>query len=461
MATTLARRVTVVAPRTRMDITVPAETTIAELVPQLVRLSGVDADDPTASSGGWLLSRLGEEPLAPAVSVAAAGVDDGELLYLTPRNERLPPVLYDDIVDAIAAAVAQQPGSWRPQTFRRVGLTAAALLFTGGAVLLPRTGLPGPVVGGLAATLCLVLLAAALSLSRAVGDAGAGAVLAGSALGYGLALARVLPAPAAPAASARALPLLYLAATTLVVAVAGAVAVGAALPWFTAAATTAALVTAAAVGWAVTGATVTSVAAVTAALITAARPVLPVAARALARLPVPVVPADLEGFRQESPPVPEASVTSRAAAATAQLSALLAAVVAVLAGCAVVLTRSPGTWPVVLAALIGVSLLLRGRAPIRSRDQRLLYLGSGALAVAAVTVRLGQDATPGTRLVVVAAVLAVAVVAAVAAVRMPGRVPSPLWGRMAEVLEYLVLAAVLPVAAQVIGLVARVRGWGG
>src|SRR6184192_3728677 len=70
---TWARRATVVSPRARVDVALPVQCTVAELVPELVRLS--DAQRHAAPGhAGWVVSRLGGAPLPPDLNVAAAGV---------------------------------------------------------------------------------------------------------------------------------------------------------------------------------------------------------------------------------------------------------------------------------------------------------------------------------------------------------------------------------------------------
>ena len=96
MTSTLAPcRVTVVAPRARMDVALPLACTLAELIPQLVRLTG----GPPQSGGdsiGWSLARIGQGPFAPGLTVAAASIRDGEVLYLNPRARLEIPLLFDD-----------------------------------------------------------------------------------------------------------------------------------------------------------------------------------------------------------------------------------------------------------------------------------------------------------------------------------------------------------------------------
>ena len=77
MTVTAGRRITVVAPHTRMDLSLPAGSTIAELVPQLVRLAGTRGTQSTMA-GGWELRRLGGPSLTPSSTVDGSGIRDGE-----------------------------------------------------------------------------------------------------------------------------------------------------------------------------------------------------------------------------------------------------------------------------------------------------------------------------------------------------------------------------------------------
>ncbi|MGL5862349.1 MAG: EsaB/YukD family protein, partial [Phycicoccus sp.] len=106
------RRVTVVTPQTRVDLALPLQATIAEVVLQVVSLVGSDEADPEAAAGGWLLSRLGDRPFVSGRSVGATDIADGDVLYLARRSDRLPPVLFDDVVDAVAEATSTRPDGW-------------------------------------------------------------------------------------------------------------------------------------------------------------------------------------------------------------------------------------------------------------------------------------------------------------------------------------------------------------
>src|SRR5437899_573429 len=78
-------RVTIVAPKARVDLALPTNVTIASLLPTLLRYAGGDLADDGAAQGGWALSRLGGQLLDNSRTPAQLDVRDGELLYFTPR----------------------------------------------------------------------------------------------------------------------------------------------------------------------------------------------------------------------------------------------------------------------------------------------------------------------------------------------------------------------------------------
>src|SRR5262245_51090190 len=168
-------RVTVVGPTARVDISLPPQSTVAELVPVLARMTAGDR-----GGTGWTLARLGAEPMAGSSTVASLGIRDGELLYLNPREAQPAPLLFDDVVDAIASVAADDQGIWRPALTRRIGLAAAFVAFAGTAVLVAVAGPPWPIVTAADSVMAFLLLLVAAMVARAFGDARAGAVLAGA-----------------------------------------------------------------------------------------------------------------------------------------------------------------------------------------------------------------------------------------------------------------------------------------
>src|SRR5580692_1108443 len=161
-------RITVVGPRYRVDLALPAEVPFAQLFPAIAHFSQLDARE---APGGWVLQRLGQRPFPPTATPAAARLLDGELIYLRPRGAELPETMSDDIADEIAG-VHGGPGRWTSGDARRVAFCAGVLALAAGAVLIARSAVPAP--AAVAGLMALVLLAAAASASRAAGDTLAG-----------------------------------------------------------------------------------------------------------------------------------------------------------------------------------------------------------------------------------------------------------------------------------------------
>src|SRR5690349_10039819 len=56
-------RVTIVAPQTRVDLALPADVPLADLLPTVLRYAGDGLADDPAGRDGWVLSRMGGPPL--------------------------------------------------------------------------------------------------------------------------------------------------------------------------------------------------------------------------------------------------------------------------------------------------------------------------------------------------------------------------------------------------------------
>jgi peptidoglycan/LPS O-acetylase OafA/YrhL len=112
---------------------------------------------------------------------------------------------------------------------------------------------------------------------------------------------------------------------------------------------------------------------------------------------------------------------------------------------------------VVLVALVAGAALLRSRLFPAVRH-RVPLLATGVLG-AALLVVAGLSLEPAVRLLALVPVLVlVAVVVLTAGLRFEDRSPSPYLGRIADVLDVLVVLAVVPVACLVVGLYGYVRG---
>lgn len=413
---TAARRVTVVTPLARMDVALPPRSTLAELVPQLVRLADAEGQA-NPEHPGWVLSRLGGAPLA-AAHCGHAAVRDGGSPLPEPLERPRTPLLFDDVVDSIASVAGSSSRSWGPEAARRAGLVAAAVLLVGSAVLLQASTAGTALAPVACGVLAVVLLLGGGALSRAYGDAEAGVAV--SVAGFAPALLAGMSAlPAHPPFSLAAGPLGCGLAAVTAYGVLAAVSVADRVPWFVAVTAAAALgaVTTAVVLLA--GSVAEPAAAVLAVVVTALTAAAPMLALRLGKLPLPRVPDDIDAFRADERPSLGADMVGQTAYARRLLGGLLVAAGLVLLGCAPVLVRGSG-WDAGLLALLGVAWTLRSRS-YSDTSHRVLLLVPGFAALGFAAVWLVLD---GDRALVLPAGFVVAVAAAIC-VAYAGRVARP------------------------------------
>lgn len=451
--TAWAVRVTVVTPQARVDVALPLQSTVAELVPQLLRLSDAERHAGRDHTG-WVLARLGGAPFALGLTVAAAGLRDGDVLYLIPRDRQAAPVLFDDVVDAIASAAENAKGAWRPRTARRTGIAAGTLVLAG-ATLLLFACLPGGVApfGGGIATLLLLLGGGALS--RAYGDADAGAACATAGVSAALLTGMSMPPPHhAWSLQPGALALGLTAATGY-----GVLAVALVehwLAWFGCLTVAAGLGAVAAAVVSLTGVSAPGAGVVLAVVATALAAAAPMLALRLGRLPLPRVPSDIETFRAGDEPMLGPDVLDQTTNAQWILTGLLGALGLTVTGCVTVLLRGDDLWQALMASLLALVWLLRSRSYTGTAQRvALLATGLASLGLLGGWLVARQD---GALLLGGFVVLTLAGVACLAYARRAaqGR-HSPYWSRLMDVAEFLGVVALLPVAGQVLGVYQHVR----
>ncbi|MGE5831107.1 MAG: type VII secretion integral membrane protein EccD [Micromonosporaceae bacterium] len=456
-ATSGLARITIRAPRRRLDLAVPDQVPLAEILPEVLRRAGEAAGDLGPAPGGWTLRRADGVALGGATALSAQGVLDGDVLYLVPRNVTWPEPDYDDVVEEIAANARRRGRSWDATATRLVALAAAGLVLAAGLAALFTAGPMWSVPAALALGVAAVLLGAGLLLSRAVGDAAAGATAGGFALPYAAAGAALATGGAAPLSRLGPAALLLGGMTLLFASVLGAVAVGHGLRIFVAGGTVGAGCAAGAL--LATTVSPAGAAAILVVAFVAGIGVVPAAAVRLGRLPLPVLagPGPVEPAARPERSMVEAAVVR---ADEVLLGGLLGIAVVGAAGVAV-LALSGGLAANLLGALAGVALLLRARL-FPTVAARLPLLGAGLLGLA-VAGSAGLAATgPAARLVAVASALgAVAVLLGIATAAYRRRAGSPYPARLADVLDVVTVIALAPVACAVLDLYARMRGLAG
>jgi type VII secretion integral membrane protein EccD len=180
-------RITVAGPAARADVSIPGDVSVAEVL----RLMGSPASEEPRQ---WILQHPVKGPLAPDSSLSAAGILDGETLYLRPAEDGPLAPFAEDVAEETAALADASAGTWTPEALRTaaavllavwLGLFGPMLLWRFGAtaeiaqVLVPTTA--GVAVGAIAARRLgrnaiaagLAFALVALSASTAVAAGGA------------------------------------------------------------------------------------------------------------------------------------------------------------------------------------------------------------------------------------------------------------------------------------------------
>ncbi|CCH35111.1 type VII secretion integral membrane protein EccD [Actinosynnema sp. NPDC047251] len=455
--TTVFSRVTVVAPRTRIDVALPADVAVADLLPMLLDMAKEATPDGGVRHGGWTLAKLGDSPLDPSRTLASLGVVDGELLQLRKRNENPPPPLYDDVVDAIAESDPDSFRPWTKDTARRYGHLAGALALIAAAVAVL---LAGPLVGGdglwpaiCAGAAAIVALAAGAVIARSYDATGTGVLIAAAG---GLPMAYVAGLYTVPGEIGR--PNLLLASVlVLIFASAAILLIGRGITVFIAAATAGALSGIAFLIGIFVDHPVVGIAAATAAVSLAALSVLPRLTIQLAKLPLPTVPGSAEDLKEDTGFPEYAVIERRTANAHEYLTGMIIGCGGIAAVFSVIAAGDGTVFGPILAVVVALVLLLRGRA-YANGAQAVALLASGMVAAAGVLVGWLVAASAANRLLFVFGTLVVVGAGAlVLGVIFPNQKFSPVLRRTVDVLEAILIAAVLPLALAVMDLYVAMR----
>ena len=436
-------KVTINAPRRRVDVALPEQVPLAELLPDLLAHAGEALADEGERHGGWLLRRADGQPLDAALGLAAQGVRDGEVLYLVPAREEWPELEYDDVVDAIAAAARRDGRAWAPAATRAVAVAAAGVALATGAYAVVARGLAWTV----AVAVAVLLLLAGTAASRAYGEGLLGAALAAYAISYAF-LGGALVVTDGPAR------LLIGSAAALLASTLGGVGV-AAVRWLFVAGGTAALqgVFGALLAFALPPA---GAAAVVLVVLVCGLGALPLLAVRLGRLPMPpVTPPAAQGAQPSRSD--RSAVLAAVRRANDVLTGLLVGQAVAAAAASLLLVRAGGPAGALLVGASGAVLLLRARLFAAAR-QRVPVLAGGLAALAALLLAFATRAGDDQALALLAAVVAAAGLVLWAGATYAKRPPSPYLGRAADLLDVVLTVSVIPIACAVLDLYAAVRG---
>ncbi|GAB3813874.1 type VII secretion integral membrane protein EccD [Micromonospora zhanjiangensis] len=453
-------RVTVAAPKRRMDVALPDNLLVAELLPHLLRHAGDDLGGTDERHGGWVLRRATGAVLEPNRNLSVQGIRDGELLHLAPRREDWPELAYDDVVEVIAGGARRAGRSWGNAATRRCGIAVASLVFGLGLVALLLSGPPWPLPAGVALGVAAVLAILGILLSRAFSDAGAGAGVAAAGLPYAFVGGALVAAPSGLALDVTQLGasnLLLGSAALLLFSIVGYTGVAAVQRLFMAGialSLTGLLAALLSLG----GTAPAGAAAVSLTVVIGLLPGYPLIASWIGRLPVPELPNRPEEILADRPVPKRSDVFAAVARATELLTGMLLAAAISSTVAMVVLVIVDRQFAGGLLALAGsAALLLRARL-FGGPHQRVPMLAAGIAGLGLLALGYALSSGTGGRLLVLALLILAAAAVLAAGLLYSKRNPSPYLGRAADILDVLAIIALIPLACAVTGLFGTIQG---
>ncbi|MFC4508306.1 MULTISPECIES: type VII secretion integral membrane protein EccD [Streptomyces] len=456
-------RLTVHAPGKAVDLAVPADVPVADLLPTLLRYSGEQVEETGLEHGGWVLQRLGGPPLDGEHTLETLDLKDGEVLYLRPRSESLPEVRLDDLTDGIATVMRDRLHGWRPEMSGHLLRALLVLTLLLGLAMLAWPSGDADLRAATAGAAGVLLLAGSASASRAVGDAPGGAVLGFMAAPF-LAVAGWL-LPGGEIAGQQAYHVLGARLLAAGAAAAGgavlALAVSAvATPVFVASAVVALAGAAAGALMSLLDVPTDDALTVVAAVMVVFGGFVPALSFKLAGMRMPSLPTNPGELQTDIEPYNEGDVATRTELSSGWMTALYAATGVVCVGGLAALAWRPNLAEALTAGVLSALLLTHGRGLVNV-GQRLVLVTPGAWGAALLALTSAVNLTPSQRPVLVAGLLGVAALLAIATWTIPGRRMLPYWGRAAEILQLLLAVALLPLTLWVLGVFGALRAING
>lgn len=478
--------VAVIAGSTKIGVVLDATAAVSVQLAALVdlvntRLGELGQPPLTANGRGrWTLCWVDGSPLKSGLSLAAQGVSDGTRLWLRFAADSEARInVVEHVTSAVAAELNKRWPAVTPVWAARVGAAMVVAGVVAATALLGRWRyghlgwVPAAYCGGLAALLIaaavIVLTRRGGGLVRALGDT----LLLTGCLPAAVAAAAAVPGPMGAPHAALGLATVLVAALLVVRFTGRHITLGTAL-----------IVTAAA--GAVIGLVrmtlVTSAPILLAVLLLVSligMHMSPTVARWAAGIRLPVFPSASGRWIFEARPDlpadhavasgqvatfagPESvrQVTVATDRAHSYLSGLLVATTGLAAVCSVGLCdpHAPRRWlPLVLAGLVAVAVLLRGRS-FTDRWQATILASAAVALVLGVAGRyvVGLWTMPAL-LVGVSVMVAVPVAGLIAGVVVPNRFYTPTFRKLVEWIEYVCLTGIFPLAFWLMGVLAAIR----
>ncbi|WP_168801459.1 type VII secretion integral membrane protein EccD [Glycomyces buryatensis] len=451
-------RVTIVSPRTRIDLALPSDVPLSDLLPTILHQAGEYYIDEAGDNGGWILSRLGEDAVDIGHSCSQLSITDGEMLYLNPADAAKPEVVFDDIIDAVATATDSRGNRWDHVATKRFSIGVGTAALAAGAIAILFTGpnhLPGAIVAlGVAA----VLVGASALLSRAVGDSRAATYFGVVAVIYSGVGGLLIAAGDESLWDLAAPHVMIAASAVLLFSVLSMVAVGdmASAPVFIVT-ILGAVVLGIAVGFMMAlqeSGTAAAGAALAAPLAMTILPSAPRLALTMAMVPTPTLPTTTEELKEgDTEAIDGKRILKLSEHAGNYLEALysFAAVVGLVSSIALAFS---GTLPgVLLATIVGLIMLSRSRT-VEDRPARIVMLasGMGSLALVLTAIFIGTNSMVVQLAAILGSLVLLTVIAMVYGLAVAGKKIAPTWGRSLDICEALLIVAILPLVGWICGL---------
>ena len=487
-------RLSIATPANVLELALPTAVPLADFLPAVLSFAGPELADAGLAHDGWVLQRVGGAPLPAARTLAELQIFDGETLYLRPRQATAPTAVFDDVVDGLATAVREREDRLREAAGRWTGpVLGTVALAAGGAGVAAGSGPVGQRAGIAGAIAVLVLIAATVAgrfmNARPTATALGIAAVGWAALGGWLAantFAHTMTHPESAAA-------LWAGAAALLASAGAAAAVGGSVdtmghlasaprrsqtgtalldepetgayglePFATTAIVAFGTVVAGALGVAFHRA-LSQTTVVSAVLGLGFVLAVPRIAFRVAGQRLPALPATADRIQVDLPARGQADLWATSAHLDRIMAALLLGSGLLAVGGATP-AAGHGVLGAIAAADLGIAFLLRARVFARTA-LRLLMQSIGMLALAGGAWRASAAGHTHTSGVGVTAGIAVAtlVIGLIAASVGPKEQTDdpPYAARAADIAEYFVLAALVPLALGVVGVFGWARGLAG
>ncbi|MCD0445495.1 type VII secretion integral membrane protein EccD [Glycomyces sp. A-F 0318] len=452
-------RVTIVSPRTRIDLALPSDVPLSDLLPTILHQAGEYYIDEAGDNGGWILARLGEDALDTGHSCSQLGISDGEMLYLNPADAAKPEIVFDDVIDAVATATEQRGNRWDHIATKRfsVGVGTAALA-VGAVALLLTTHLASAIVAlGVAA----VLVGASALLSRAVGDSRAATYFGITSVFYAGVGGLLIAADGRSLFDLEGPHVMIAAAAILLFSVLAMVAVGdmASAPVFIVTILGAVVLgISTALMMVIPNGTAATAAGIAAPLALAILPAAPRLSLSMAMVPTPTLPTTTDELKEgDTEAIDGKRILKLSEHAGNYLEALLsfAAVVGLVSAIALAFSDKMPEG-LILATVLSLVLLSRARS-IEDRPARIVMLagGMGGLAATLAAIFVASEGNILVRLtVILGALTLLTLIAMVYGLAVAGKKIAPTWGRSLDIIEALLIVSILPLVGWVCNLYA-------